>query len=293
MKKVKVIGASVAALGIALSVGGALALYTRAVDPVQFGFSAETYTGATEFYDYTLTQKQALRYTDASGNTISDVGGISPTVKQINVEYSLGATYNADVAAQDYVVGNLKVDVTNINEALQGKIKVYIGLNGYVANTVGEDLYKNAFGSEVLVSESSYSANHDIAVMTAGDISVTVWVKLQDNVEGGIDYTLLDEGKAFDLAFTWDVATHFNYANVTGALVGWDTLEEYRMVPNLNKAKAEGFEWMFSNLSGEMAISKCRLGDVWSTGDDAQLDPAKTYTVYWAGEGSQAYYSAN
>ena len=65
------------------------------------------------------------------------------------------------------------------------------------------------------------------------------------------------------------------------------------MLPNINKASAEGWEWIYNNLPGAFGRTKCYINngsEKWSY-EDFEPDPAKSYNVTGSGDnGAAAYY---
>ena len=58
------------------------------------------------------------------------------------------------------------------------------------------------------------------------------------------------------------------------------------MLPNINKASAEGWEWIYNNLPGTIGETKCFIHendtDKWPH-ENYQCDSEKTYNVTWSG----------
>ena len=290
MKMNKIIGLSVAILGTAVSVGTAAALYVKKANDAGFGIGAR-WSGL----DGTVTYK----INDATSGTVqpeyrkaegTDVGeGLGGDFTQVHYSFPLGASFSADVPAQNFVVGNFKVDLSNIHTALQNKAKIWVCVNGYTENSWGAANYATCFmNADVALTAATYSVNHDIAVSASKAQTVDVYVKLDEPITDLLGATPLAEAKPFDISVSWGAPTNFEFAHVVGNGTMWQEDDVYAMVPNINKANSEGFEWIFNNLPGSMGNAKAKKGDDWSADPDAVLDAAKSYDVYWSGSTSAA-----
>lgn len=285
MKKNKIIGLSVAILGTAVSVGTAAALYVKKADDAHFGIGAR-WSGLEGTVTYKINDATSgtatPSYMKADGTNGGE--GLGGDYTQVHYSFPLGASFSSDVPAQNVVVGNFKVDLTNIHSALQNKAKIWVGVDGYTANTYGAATYASAFmNADAVLTEASYSVNHDIAVSASKAQSVEVYVKLDEAITDLLGANPLAEAKPFDISVSWGAPTNFEFAHVVGNATMWQEDDVYAMVPNINKASSEGFEWMFNNLPGSMGNAKAKKGETWSKDPDAELDASKTYDVYWSG----------
>lgn len=286
----KLIGIGVASFGMILSFGSAIALYTQAANDANFGISAGTYAGSSGNVIYKINNQTGasnvvpsyLRANGSNGGTA--LGG---EFTQVYYEMALGANFADGAIAQDYVVGNVSVSVTNIPAAYQGKLAIWACIDGYVENSLGEHYYRTALMDEDFAisnaeGHASFSANADVAVAAAGTQKLRIYLKY--TVDNSELYGLDEAGLGYTLSVGWtEASVGFGRAYVVGAGTIWATDDGYSMAPNINKAYAEGWEWIYNNLPGTFGEAKCVLGSDWSAGDNANLDPAKTYTVYWTG----------
>lgn len=298
----KVIGIGIASLGMLFSIGGAVALYTTAAEDAHFGISAGAYAGSGGSVTYKIN--------DASGNsnvapsylTTGGEGGgtgLSATYTQVEYSMALSAAY-AGNNAQDYVVGNLSISLTNIPEAYRGKLAVWAVIDGYTASSLGEHYYKNVFMAEdfAITAEEghqSFAGAHDVAVSSAGTQVLHIYLKY--NLAGIDTLTQNEAGLGYTLAVAWGQPSNsFVPAYVMADANQWTSDDGFSMAPNINKAHAEGWEWVYNNLPGTVGHSKCLGPDhehenqltIWSSGVDAELDAEKTYNVYWDGNGEHA-----
>ena len=289
----KLIGIAVASFGILFSVGGAIALYQQAAEDASFGISAGTYAGSGGTVTYKINNTTGNssvnpQYMTSGGQ---DGGaGLSATYTQVVYEMALGANFANGANAQDFVVGNLSVSVNNIPAAYQDKLAVWVVIDGYTSGSLGEDRYKNVFMASdyAITSENtSFSGNHDIAVSASGTQLLRIYLKY--NLAGIDTLTQNEAGLGYSLSVQWGAPSNsFAPAYVLGNANQWTADDGFSMAPNINKANAEGWEWVYNNLPGTMESAKCLgPGDVWSYGDNAALDPAKSYNVYWNGEGDE------
>ena len=288
----KIIGISVASLGILFSIGGAFALYQQAADEASFGISQGAYAGSSGSVAYKINGNGG-----ASVLAPTYLGGdaLNATYTQVEYEVALSATY-AGGNAQNFVVGNLGISLTDIPAAYQGKLAVWAQIDGYTDNTLGSATYKNIFmGSDYAITaeHEEFVANHDVAVAAAGTQILHIYLKYNFAL---IDTLAQNEADlTYSLSVTWGApSAAFEPAYIEGIGNTWTKDDGYSMAPNINKASAEGWEWVYNNLPGAMNEAKC-VGynnshelNVWSSGDNAVLDPAKSYNVYWDGNGEHA-----
>ena len=81
MKKNKIIGVCVGLLGMMISVGGAIALYQKGAEDVEFGFGGFTYTAVTADLEYKV------------GDAVVSAGNINPNNLTKTVQFPLSAVY--------------------------------------------------------------------------------------------------------------------------------------------------------------------------------------------------------
>lgn len=295
MKK-KLIGIGVASFGMILSVGGAIALYVKNCDPASFGISQGTYEGSEGLITYKINGNtsgtvapQYLKTDGTNGGT-----GLGGEYTQVKYEFVLSATYSSTLIDQNFVVGNLAVNIYNIPAEYQGKLAIWAGIEGYEANSLGEHYYASSLMPDdvdyAITSEEGHDAftvSSDIAVSTAGTQKLCIYLKYNLG-----EYNLVEEDEAslgYGLDVSWGQANDFNYAYVKGDSIMWAADEKYAMNPNINKPYAEGWEWVYNNLPGSFGPgAKCQVGDKWSADPNANLDAAKSYNVYWTGEEANA-----
>ncbi|MCQ2815068.1 MAG: hypothetical protein MJ227_02100 [Bacilli bacterium] len=311
MKLNKLLGIAVASCGVVASIGIAAALYVSPANPVSLNIGAtfEAKDGTVAYKingsaSGTLTPKYEQIDPETSAMVKDDGLGASPDYTQIHYSFTIGATYGPTDPQQRYTMGNLKLVFSSINSNLLGNLQVYVGIDGYKAKTkqdesasYGYTQYHSLGDHEITSDTSTHTIKRDIGFYSDGSTNtVNVYCKIKSFE--GLDMVTLAAGKLFDLGVTLDKPEDFNYARVTGGLIGWATNADtdiYRMNPNL---EATSFEWWFDNLPGEMGASKCfkingkdEQGKdilVWSAGDDAQLTKGHTYNVSWAGGSGDA-----
>lgn len=288
--KSKLIGIGVASLGALLSIGGAFALYQQNAEDVQFGISAGTYAGSGGNVTYKINNTEgnsvvAPQYLKTNGENGGT--GLSATYTQIHYAFALGAEYT-NANAQNYVVGNLAISLTNIPAAYQGKLSLWANVSNYVANSIGAVEYGHAFmASDYAITNEhqDFVANHDIAVSSNGTQVLDIYLKYDLSA---IDTLAQDEaGLGYTLSVTWGAPSNaFNPAYVKGNGNQWTADEGFAMLPNINKLNAEGWEWIYNNLPGTIGETKCFIHenetDKWSQ-ENFVPDPAKSYNVTWSG----------
>ena len=288
----KVIGIGVASLGILFSIGGAFALYQQAATDTGFGISQGAYAGSSGSVTYKINGTSGA---SALAPTYLGGTGLNATYTQVEYSVNLSAVY-AGGNAQNFVVGNLGISLTNIPEVYRGKLAVWAQIDGYTDDTLGAEHYKNIFMNSdyaITAENQQFVANHDVAVAAAGTQTLHIYLKYN---LAELDTLAQDEaGLGYTLAVTWaQPSAEFEPAYIEGIGNAWTADDGYSMAPNINKASAEGWQWIYNNLPGTMDQAKC-IGynnahelSVWSNGENAELDPAKSYDVYWDGNGEHA-----
>lgn len=298
MKK-KLIGISVATIGVLLSVGSAIALYTKAATDTSIGISQGTYEGSEGLITYKINGNTSgtvtPTYRKAAGN--EEGTGLGDAFVQVRYEFALSAEYSSSLIEQNFVVGNLAVIVNGIPEAYRGRLNIWAGIEGYEEGSLGEHYYAAAlmpggvdFAINTEPGHQDYAIDTDVAVSTVGTQKLCVYLKysLDD-----LDLMDLDEASlGYSLSVAWGAPTTFEYAYVKGIGNLWTVDEKYAMNPNINATyENEGdWEWIYNALPGTMGEAKCFLPganenpDVWSGGENAVLDEAETYDVIWSGK---------
>ena len=280
MKKGKLIGIGVASLGVVLSVGGALALYTKNATDVGFSFGKYNYTPVSGDINYYL------------GTEVSeeDVVGASTITKVVKVPMS--ATYPNDletqVIAQDYRAGNISVSFSG-GAVFEDKVSVSAAVKGYA---VGSYL---SGGVTVINNETFTDASEGVSgaadvTVKAGDTTPTI-AELCQYLEVTLTFTgtYLDFDEAsFGLTVKWDkVSNEYSPAYIKGDLNNWTEAEEYRMVENIDATQKE---WVFKDLTGFEAMKiyrKVGENETWvgpstvNTSLNVTPDKTETYKVVW------------
>ena len=240
----------------------------------------------------TRSLPQYLTTLGANGGT-----GLSATYTQVEYSMALSATYAAGANAQDFVVCNLAISLTNIPESYRGKLAVWAVIDNYVGSSLGEHYYKNIFmGEDFAISaeegHTQFVANHDVAVSSSGTQVLHIYLKY--NLAGVDTLTQNEASLGYSLGVTWGQPVSFNPAYVKGDANQWTVDDGYSMAPNINKAHSEGWEWIYNNLPGTIGETKCFIndgGDRWSATNYA-CDSAKSYNVTWSGNnGATANYA--
>ena len=292
----KLIGFGIASLGAMMSIGGAFALYTQSAENVSFGISAGTYAGSGGSVVYKIngaggTSEVAPSYL----TTVGENGGtgLSATYTQVEYQMALSATY-AGNNLQNYVVGKLSISITDIPAAYQGKLAIWAVIDGYEAASLGEHYYKNAFMNEDFQitdqeGHTSFSGSHDVAVSSNGAQTLKIYMKYN---LAGIDTLGQNEASlGYNLSVRWEEPSNeFNPAYVKCDANQWEEDDGFAMLPNINKAHAEGWEWIYNNYPGSDGETKCFISDRWSQTNFVP-DAEKSYNITWNGnDGAAANY---
>lgn len=288
----KLIGIGIASFGAIASIGGAFALYKQAAEDTEFGISAGVYAGSGGTLTYKINNaggnsEVAPQYLTTGGENGGT--GLSATYTQVEYTMALSAEFAAGANAQNFVVGNLGISLTNIPAAYQGKLAVWAVIDNYVANSLGENHYKRIFMNEDFAitdqeGHTEFVANHDVAVSAAGTQVLHIYLKYNLT---GIDTLAQNEaGLGYSLSVTWGQPASFNPAYVKGDANQWTADAGYAMAPNINKANSEGWEWIYNNLPGTIGETKCFIRenetDKWSA-ENYACNPAESYNVTWSG----------
>lgn len=296
MKKKQIIGIAIASLGAALCVSSAAALYVTGAANIEFGIGQGEFVGSTGVVTYKINDAVdgsiPAQYWNGDGSDKTGQG-LSGTYNQVVYEGTLSAVFANEVNPQDFVVGNLAVSVSNIPEAYRGKLSIWVDVDGYEASSLGKATYEHVFMNEdfaITEEHQAYEGNKNIAVASVGVQKVRVFLKYNLG-----DYDLLEKNEAnlgYTVSIHWGAPDNtFEAAFVVGGGNQWTKDDEYMMAPNINKAEAEGWEWVYNNLPGTLGESKCQKGDgedSYSGGDNAQLNAEKSYNVYWNGNHASA-----
>lgn len=302
MKKNKIIGIAVASLGVLISFSSAFALYKKGVDPVGFGIGAATYTSSTDTVSYKINSASAPTVAPSYLKTDGTNGGTAfdDEYRHAKYEFTLGASYAEGLTVQDYIVGNLSVSLTGIPASLQGKVKVSMYFDGYVANSLGAHFYGNNLttgseGSETAINETtisgaSLSVNaRDICVATSGVQKFVVYFALDDSVDV---LSMNEANDLWTLSVTWGTPVSFNYAYLANTQTLWAEDDEFVMAPNIAKSySGEGdWEW-YGQIKGtaQLTQAKPRQGDAWAGGSNLELTEGTIYNVCWSGVNDAAF----
>ena len=291
MKKNKIIGIGIASLGVVISMGSAVALYTRAASSTGFNIGAGTYSGSTGTVTYkvnnNISGSVAPQYWNDTGSDKTGTG-LGGDFNQIVYEFTLSATYANDINAQSVTLGNVAVSVTNIPAAYQGKLAIWIDVDGYTDNTIGKTTYEHVFmNSDYNITDqaASYSDNKDIAVKSSGVQKVRVFLKFAESAYSNL-YSADEASLGYSLSLTWGrVSNGFTGAFVVGSGNLWTEDDEFAMVPDIDNGT---WRWRYDNLPGTLGQAKCKSGAKWSMGDNAVLNSSYRYNVLWSGNNENA-----
>lgn len=302
MKTNKIIGVSIATLGVAFSIGGAVALYTKPVGPVGFGIGAATYTSNTSIVTYKINNAAGTNnvaptfYKDDDITPGEDQTGFSEVNRSVKYEFTFSADYADGLTVQDYVVGNLSVSLTGVAAGVQGNIETSMYFLGYSDSTLGKVLYgSNLTSSSTPINNTTVSGasltvdSRDICVATSGVQKLVVFIKLDDSLD---TLTMNELNNLWTLSVTWAQPSNtFDAAYMANPKVEWAEDDEFVMAPNINKAYSSesDFEW-WAQIKGasDLALAKCRQNDVWENSNNHDLTLNQVYNVRWSGRAADA-----
>lgn len=302
MKTSKIIGITIATLGIAFSIGGAVALYTKSVADVGFGIGAATYTPNDGIVSYTINGHSGAyavnpTYYKSDDTTPGEIQtGFSEVNRSVKYEFVLGASYAAGLTVQDYITGNLSVTLAGIPAALQSKINTSMYFQGYGDGTLGKVLYgenlkssDEAINNMVITGASLSVDARDICVSTSGTQKLVVFIKLDNSIDA---FAMNELSNLWSLSVTWAQPSNlFVPAYMANPKVEWSEDDEFVMAPNISKAYSDesDFEW-WGQIKGaaDLTIAKCRQGNKWENSENHALESGVTYNVSWSGSESAA-----
>ena len=291
----KLIGIGVASLGMVFSIGGAIALYQQAAQQAQFGISAGAYAGSGGTVTYKINNTTGESIV-AAPSYLTNEGqnggtGLSATYTQVEYSLALGASFNAGANAQDYVVGNLSVSLTNVPEAYEGKLAVVAVIDGYEENSLGAHYYRRALmpdenDYQITDQVKTFVRNANVAVSANGTQVLHIYLKY--NLAGIDTLTQNQASLGYTLNVAWtEPNNEFGKAYVVGNGNQWTEDDGFSMAPNINKAYSQGWEWIYNNLPGSMDETKCKIGENWSA-ENYKLTDGHNYNVYWSGNNGAA-----
>ena len=302
MKKNKIIGALVGVFGVAISIGTAIALYTKPVGNLELGIGSATHTSSTSTVKYKINGKTsdessvvAPSYYKTGGvaNGGSGFGGEYVCAKY---EYILGADFASDIQEQDYVVGNLSVTLENVISTLHEKVKVSMYFEGYAGGSIGAVNYGSNLTSsstainETIITGSSLTVDsRDICVASSGVQKFIVFFELLNTV----DFLSMNEASAlWSLSVRWGAPVNFVPAYVANTKTLWEEDDEFVMAPNIDRQNADGWQWI-AQIKGtdKVTEAKCRQGSNWQAGGNTTIALNTVYDVKWQG-GNDGQYAA-
>lgn len=318
MKSIKILGIAVATLGVAASVGGAIALYTKSASQAEFTIGAGTHTATDGNVAYKIngeTNPTVAPTFWTAGNESTQGERFDTTHTQIKYEFTLGAVYDSG-ATPAYTVGNLAVNLTNVPTAYQGKLSVWASVEGYTASSLGKYFYEHALMQSdyaITSTATSMSINADVTVATAGVQKLVIYLKYSNVLTS--DDELYDKDEAslgYNLSVTWGAPSNsFDGAYIVSDMTAFEEDDAYLMAPNIgvtgysnsthyqedseqHSGNTGSWQWMGA-VTGVAKVekvglteAKCRQNDTWSSGENTALTAGTTYDVYWSGNGSDA-----
>lgn len=342
MKKTNkfILGAALTS-GVIACFGSAFALYKKLGTDVSIGIgSVKSHTDSSDIVTYKIGTPTTYKNSTLDDDDVIDLttAKLSPELNKLYVKVPLSFEYgtNLTTSAQDTAVGHLNVKV-DIDSAIAAKgTKVTANLLGY-SSTDGDTYFTkskmdNFFatadystltaGEDGFVSQSGYI---DTAV-DASSISCLITIDMSSALTDDNFLDLAEITKAFNVTINWSPYQTEAYSTgeswtdaklaptafVRGDRSDWQTMEDYRMVPNIDAAKSKTVdgatdylvEWKYTLLkdfstikvydSSESVLKDdggwiyCRGGTydeagtaVDVTGGNAKLDKNSSYNVYY------------
>lgn len=262
-KNIKIILAStIAAVGVAASFGGAFALYTNGANKAEFSIGT---------YKHTSSGTVTYQIGDINNSLGSDK--LSPEHNSVLFKAPLGGYYSDDIPNQDFIYGNLRVDLT-IPAAIKDTTRWCVYVDGYdegsywdshfdirrltedagininpvvgTKNSVNKDVAVNAKKDPTVINRTGKAQPEDPTPQELNQW-VVVYVDFSEALTEASFKTLAESNFSLDIYFQ-GVSEDCERPVVIGDGNDWNKdAVEYAMVPNI---KNTNWEWGLQNLTG-------------------------------------------
>lgn len=295
MNKKSLIVSSVAAIGVIAAIGTSFAMYK--ILPADQNVNIGVRTDADIQYKVSTVTKD-----DTALSPEDRVDTFNFNIQGRKVANSL---YN-----QNYVVANLTIDVTPTGDNATAKTAFLNYVSGsavvsykagtYFANSA--DLNTFTLEKDDELNPTKLTVTKPVVMYIGDDTDFDGVSPVSPEYAGGADYNpvaltlnLADDdavnGKNFitsglaELGYQVDISltedTDYVYAYVVGTMNNWQSVEEYRMVPNIEAA--DEFEWCWFGTIDIGNSFKCLKESTWSSGDNYEVSTNPVTSVYWNG----------
>lgn len=292
MNKKSLIVSGVAAIGVIAAIGTSFAMYK--ILPADQNVNIGVRTDADIQYKVSTVTKD-----DTALSPEDRVDTFNFNIQGRKVANSL---YN-----QNYVVANLTIDVTPTGDNATAKTTFlnYVTGSAVVSYKVGThfasnvDLNTFTLDKDDELNPTKLTVTKPVVMYIGDDTDFDGVSPVSPEYAGGADYNpvaltlnLADDdavnGKNFitsglaELGYQVDISltedTDYSYAYIVGTMNNWQSVEEYRMVPNIEAT--EGFEWCWFGTIDTGNSFKCLKDGTWSGGNNYEVTNTVT-SVYW------------
>ena len=275
-----------AAFGVVAAIGSSVALYSLIDDPYTIDIGVRTDSDVKYAISEVTTDENNLNPNQAKHYDFNIQG-----VKQS------GTTFT-----QPYVLGHLEIKLTVDTGVAEDSLALANALNVSAAIGYKEGTWWDANGS--LTFGEAVAGTGTEATIT-GSINAYMYVSETENFDGAVydgDYNDVDLDIVFDgsveasdfvtkyaeSTYTIDITLNDNTEDyvksyVVSALSGWEEIDEYEMVSNI-ESNVGSFEWWWSGTLPEGTEYKCKNGKTWSGPSVGNKTAGAGITaIYWNG----------
>ena len=256
-----------AAFGVVAAISSSVALYSVIGDDYTINIGVRT--------------DSDIKY--AISDVTTDENNLSPKQAK-HYDFNIqGVKQSGTTFTQPYVLGHLEIKLTVDTGVAEDSLALANALNVTAAIGYKDGTYWDAHGS--LVFGEAAAGTGTEATIT-GSIDAYMYVSETENFEGVTydgDYNDVDLDIAFDAesgvtpndfvtkyaesTYTIDITLNDNTegyekAYVVSSLSGWNEIDQYEMVSNIESTT--GYEWSWFGTMDTNTEFKCKKGDVWS-----------------------------
>ena len=276
-----------AAFGVVAAIGSSVALYSIIDDPYTIDIGVRT--------------DSDIKY--AISDVTTDENNLNPKQAK-HYDFNIqGVKQSGTTFTQPYVLGHLEIKLTVDTGVDEDSLALANALNVTAAIGYKEGTYWDAHGS-LTFGEATGGTGTEATI--TGSIDAYMYVSETENFEGVVydgDYNDVDLDIAFDAesgisehdfvtkyaesTYTIDITLNDNTegyekAYVVSSLSGWNEIDQYEMVSNIESTT--GFEWSWFGTMTTGTEFKCKKGADWSgPGEGNNHFEEGTTVIHWGG----------
>lgn len=276
-----------AAFGVVAAIGSSVALYSVIDDPYTIDIGVRT--------------DSDIKY--AISEVTTDDTNLNPDQAK-HYDFNIqGVKQSGTTFTQPYVLGHLEIKLTVDTGVAEDSLALANALKVSAAIGYKEGTWWDANGS-LTFGEAAAGIGTEATI--AASIDAYMYVSETENFEGAVydgDYNDVDLDIAFDAesgvtavdfvnkyaesTYTIDITLNDNTvgyekAYVLSGLSGWEKIDAYEMVSNIESTT--GFEWSWFGTMPTNTEFKCIKGDTWSgPGEGNNHFDEGTTVIHWDG----------